>query len=285
MKLNSIQVLRALAVLMVVAFHFNDNLQAGRGGVDLFFVISGFIMATVMPGKQAWPFFKARLRRIIPTYWAAMALLFLLHPHVPDMARLVSSLFLVPGTSFILYPAWTLVFEFTFYLGCGLVLAWGRWALLLIPAAFLIQSAWPNDATAVATSPLMLEFAAGVLIAFLPKRHGWAFIAASAIGWLALYGHHRVISYGIPSALLVYGALGLEPKFANWRFPVLIGDASYSIYLTHWIFVPLLPNGGWWLLSAYGTVLIGIAFYWVVERGLAGKWRLEDARRGLRLLR
>lgn len=283
MKLNSIQVLRAVAVLMVVIFHFNDHFQAGRGGVDLFFVISGFIMATVMPGKQAWPFFKARVRRIIPTYWAAMGLLFLLHPHVPDMARLMSSLFLLPGTSFILYPAWTLVFEFTFYFGCALFLAWGRWALLLIPAAFIVQAIWPNPASGGMIHPLMLEFAAGVLIAHLPKRFGWAFVGASLIGWFALNGHHRVISYGIPSALLVYGALGLEEKFANWRFPVLMGDASYSIYLIHWPFVPLLPSGGWWLLSAYLTVLIGIAFYWIVERGLTGRWRLADVRRGLRL--
>ena len=74
-KYQSIQVLRAVAVIPVVFFHFS-TFQLGRAGVDLFFCISGFVMAGQMdrsPAQFAWD----RFTRIYPPFLAAMVLLFL----------------------------------------------------------------------------------------------------------------------------------------------------------------------------------------------------------------
>ena len=75
--LSSIQVLRGIAAVMVVMFH-GLGFQIGSSGVDIFFVISGFIMfhtnrnAFGLTGA-AILFFKRRLLRIAPLYWLCTA--------------------------------------------------------------------------------------------------------------------------------------------------------------------------------------------------------------------
>ena len=104
-KLESIQALRGIAVLAVVAFHamtvehrygggnqlLPDLLQLGQSGVDLFFVISGFVMVTVTRGRfagrgQTGRFLWSRFSRIYPTYWfyyCLTAAVFLIRPGRP----------------------------------------------------------------------------------------------------------------------------------------------------------------------------------------------------------
>jgi len=78
-KLRSIQVLRALAACAVVVLHAVpdahapvDNAGYGAAGVDLFFVISGFIMANVAKERSASEFLRDRLWRIYPLWWIAV---------------------------------------------------------------------------------------------------------------------------------------------------------------------------------------------------------------------
>lgn len=262
---RSIQVLRALAVLAVVAFHYNNDLRAGQGGVDLFFVISGFIMAHVMPGKRPWQFLKARVRRIVPTYWAAIALALVIRP-LPSLEHFMRSAFLVPGSGhFFVWPAWTLMFEFAFYGLCVLFLAVRWWAVAVPVAAFIAHQFIPNGYLGVLSDPLLIEFAFGVAIYHLPKRFSVVSIAIAAALALLLYGEHRVIAYGIPAAFLVYGVTGKEGWFKGWSVPVLIGDASYSIYLVHWIVLPLIYVPQWWSFSALASVCMGVVFWRYVE--------------------
>jgi peptidoglycan/LPS O-acetylase OafA/YrhL len=65
--------LRALAVAFVVIFHFDESLlQGGFVGVDIFFVISGFLMTGIVLGKlesnnlSIWQFYLSRANRILP---------------------------------------------------------------------------------------------------------------------------------------------------------------------------------------------------------------------------
>ena len=69
-KLRSVQVVRAVAACGVLLCH-TAGWSLGAAGVDLFFVISGFIIGTVMPGRDARSFFADRLRRIYPIYFVA----------------------------------------------------------------------------------------------------------------------------------------------------------------------------------------------------------------------
>lgn len=74
MKLRiDIQIMRGLAVLMVVLFHLNYNfLSNGFLGVDLFFVISGFLMAVLYKKGTARDFFLRRASRLLPAYYATV---------------------------------------------------------------------------------------------------------------------------------------------------------------------------------------------------------------------
>lgn len=270
MKLRSVQVLRAVAVVAVVLHHF-ASFEAGAAGVDLFFVISGFIMVKVMPGKTPWAFARARLWRILPTYWAATALLLAL-PATSIAARpLLDSLLLVPGGDLYLPQSWTLIWELTFYACCVAFMLWGARAFLVWPIALLLASSVPY--AGIVASPLFLEFLLGCAVARSPLTKGWWALAVASVLLFAFAGMDRTLAYGVPSAFLLHAAVSLERHFRRWaNVPVLIGDASYSIYLTHWSFLAVLPARHWvsggWIADAYVAVLLGIAFYFAVEKPL-----------------
>ena len=139
--LLNVQALRALAAFMVVCVHIQalalmagapaKVTEAGNAGVDLFFVISGFIMVFTTGRKPMGPaaFFGARLRRIAPLYWSMTLAVFLVARLAPslvqntptDIGRLVASILFVPelrpdGTMRpVVFVGWTLNFEMAFY--------------------------------------------------------------------------------------------------------------------------------------------------------------------------
>jgi exopolysaccharide production protein ExoZ len=297
-KLRSIQALRALAACAVVFHHAyaiphpETFARVGAAGVDLFFVISGFIMSTIGGGRPASTFLRDRAWRIWPMWLIALTpWLFFRHAGV---AETVSSATLWPiyaGTfhSPALHSGWTLCFEVLFYAAFALGLATRRWVPVAIFALCLAGSGPLFDFLG---SPLILEFLAGVAIAALPRnqRLGPPLIVLS-LCWFAVapLGHGedimgagawlRLAAWGAPAAMLVYGALVLEQRFASraWNLPVLLGDASYSIYLFH----PLIAGNGNWVLGVVGAVGFGLAAYWFVERpihSVRDKVRRSDQR-------
>lgn len=288
-KVQSIQVLRALAVMAVVYAH---AFATGRGtsGVDLFFVISGFIIARVSSDRPAASFVKARLWRILPVYWLA-ALPYVAWPILygtPDWAKIAATISLWPvwGGTYqepLLPVAWSLYFEMLFYAAVALWLTGRRWAIgaaVLAVAAALVA---PGPVSAFLLSPIIIEFLAGFALArvrnfrfalpaliiglvwlFIPERSfAGVTMLDSSTAWL------RLAMYGVPASLIVYGALGLERWFAEpWARPfVIIGDASYSIYLTHLMAVRGL--GDWPAPARMLVALtVGLACYFAIERTL-----------------
>jgi len=129
----SIQFLRFLAAFFVLLFHTLGEYEwakpFGSFGVDIFFVISGFIIY-VITDKGIDHFFKKRIIRIVPLYWLftfGIALIALLQPNLLnsaswDIKHITASIFFVPywteGSGFfpILKLGWTLNFEMLFYL-------------------------------------------------------------------------------------------------------------------------------------------------------------------------
>ncbi|HEY0629053.1 MAG TPA: acyltransferase [Sphingomicrobium sp.] len=287
MRFQSIQVLRALAVTMVVVFHFT-SIEVLQAGVDLFFVISGFIMAHAMPDKTPASFLRARFHRIVPTYYAATALALTLLIFLPgrplEWQRLIDSLLLTPNAPHYLPQAWTLIYELVFYTGCALYMVVGKRALLALPAAWLLAHFVTNGYVGIAASGLFLEFLLGVGIAKLPQKGGktalmlsvacFAILSLTGVASLGPativinpLGFERLIEWGMPAALLLHGALCHERQLSRWRIPILFGNASYSIYLTHWAFIAFLEPG-LWLLDTYTAMLFGLTFYFLVERPL-----------------
>lgn len=264
--------------------------RVGAAGVDLFFVISGFIIATVANKRSAPDFLADRVWRIFPL-WLVVVTPWLIAKHPPLPAVLCSlTLWPVFGNHFYapaLGVGWSLCYEMLFYGAFALILAgYKRHVLCLFVACLVIGPLTKSAVASYLGSPLILEFLAGVAIARLspPKQLaiplvilGFAWIAAAPLDEYARVlgpgSLTRVGYWGLPAALIVYGARGLEDFFERKAFdvPVMIGDASYSIYLFH----PFVVNIGVGAAIACSLIL-GLVAHRVVERplnDLRRRWR------------
>jgi peptidoglycan/LPS O-acetylase OafA/YrhL len=180
---------RALAATLVMLFHLNDFagpramgvsvlgtqvylhplMTTGWVGVDLFFVLSGFLLAThlmeaMARGRpQAWrKYFVARARRVFPAYWAQLAVLFIaalwVGRAIPEWAKYLP--LHIPRLHFVSEPAsfsinnvyWTLPIEFSFYLCLPLIALYllraerrggaASWAMLAALYAAILALVW-----------------------------------------------------------------------------------------------------------------------------------------------
>lgn len=285
MKLRSIQCLRALAVVGVVAVHtLGSRALVGSYGVDLFFVISGFIISrTARRAPSAAAFLRARFLRVVPLYYIQTApwILCTLLSGAPLLAAPLGATLLfwpVWGNRFV-YPllavGWTLCFEALFYTSLGAVVKFGRRAATALLVGYAValglDLAGTQGAVQFLGSPLLLEFLLGAAISVRPVRERPRLGAAAIVGagvWLLLWVVHGVgatpvgeralepavatlrIAIAAPAAgLLVWGALQLESLCKGRLAQPFsgLGDASYSIYLAH----PLILRGvaGLWRLA------------------------------------
>jgi peptidoglycan/LPS O-acetylase OafA/YrhL len=279
-----------LAALFVVGFHatllLHDNFTPtswiwdnGNAGVDLFFVISGFIMVVssrrLVGQADGWRrFISARLVRIVPMYWLATTAKLLSIAAVPEMARHTSLTVWNTIASYLFLPSfdgagiikpvlpvgWTLSYEMLFYGVFAAALFLARDPLVVVLPALavltLISLVIPPDWPAITSlaSPFLLEFLFGVLIgrAFLAKwlqkvPAAWA-VAAGAAGLVGLAilpvdgPWERVALWGAAASLAVLGGVICEGWLGR-RLPDLliwIGEASYSMYLTHVFILPVV---------------------------------------------
>lgn len=319
--LSGIQYLRAAAAIAVVLFHAAEktgyHFAIGAAGVDVFFVISGFIMWVVSARREPTPlqFLRARIRRIVPVYWLATAVMVAgalggLFPNlVLSLEHVLASLFFIPTRSPsngeiwpVLVQGWTLNFEMFFYVVfAGTLLLPRAWRLPAIGALFgLLVIAGtlfvPDNAVLLSfTRPIILEFVAGMVIGELwlkgkvpSPAMGLALIA------LALSGFATIQVAGLPfdalvcgplAAALVVGVLALEAGRRIRFVPVavVLGDASYAIYLWHTFAISVIAKVG----ASMGVpapavfaaaVLAGISagalgYYLLEKRGLITAWR------------
>ena len=236
---------------------------AGQAGVDIFFVISGVIIARTAVGLSWQEFAWKRFRRIIPFYFLVciFSLLIVGRSGIAITGRgLLATFFLWPATDTMTLPlvpvAWTLCYEALFYVAATFVLADRRWlfpVLGLFVAAMALRQ--HGAVFQFLGNPLIIEFLFGVAIAhaptFQPAKWGIPFGAALLIGAgfldLAPLGNsleylrgeeafQRVAVFGLPAALIVWGAMQFKGRKSFWTGQ---GDASYALYLTHALFMPV----------------------------------------------
>ncbi|CAG5073271.1 hypothetical protein DYBT9623_04755 [Dyadobacter sp. CECT 9623] len=271
--LNSIQILRAIAALLVVFAHFEFVKPAVGGfGVDIFFIISGFIMAYIV-NKNSDAFLYRRLVRIIPIYWFMTLLTLALYAVKPSWFRslivtpeaVIKSLLFIPyrikGSGPILSLGWTLTYEMFFYVCIAVFTAIfgnrkGMNACLIFLTLFVIVfNVFPvrNYIVQFYSNTIILEFVAGSLLyqywkAFgniksgLLNAMGLSLGVASFVFLLfADYLHDpnltRFILFGIPAFFIANAFLILEEKVNHKNkvhaTAILLGDASYAMYLVH----------------------------------------------------
>ena len=297
-RIASIQWLRALAATLVLLMHASDMIEAGpvpmtgafvpavpnlaafgASGVDLFFVISGFVMAHWLATADHDPvrFLAKRWLRIVPLF-ACVSVIYMTIMHDPlTLPSAVMSFTVFPvldGGSYhlpALYPGWTLAFEFAFYAVVAVAMRARRHRvehLLALTVAVALAGSVIHPGWAplrVLLNPLLLEFALGVAVWMAWRRGISARIAAPAlvtgIALLAIgiafglgvtlplqvnlavageTGFARTWTWGVPWALVVVGVIDATACGPFERMVARIGDASYSTYLTHPCLIAIL---------------------------------------------
>lgn len=349
-RLPAVQILRALAALSVLLGHalfearaFDRTGEYARilqmdywttAGVDLFFVLSGFIMMWTFGNRfgelGAWrDFLGRRLIRIVPPYWIFTALMVaatLLFASRLDSATftpehaLLSFLFIPHisprgGIHPILALGWTLMYEMFFYLSFALALCLRRCVgLVALTAAFFVVHAVAHYTTLLPEAlrlfwgdAVLFEFLFGVGFYFVQEegklslsRLLLVFLFCGMVGtgaWLAGgWSASRVFHFGLPALAFLALFYHLLPtvKAAPWVLLVLVGEASYTLYLSHPFLLelvkipieplPLTPVGQIALYLSTGIVvatLFSLAFYPLLERQLMRCWHIAARRRSL----
>jgi exopolysaccharide production protein ExoZ len=276
-KINNIQALRAFAAIAVAILHTKYALTpmpaVGAFGVDIFFVISGFIMARICETNSSF-FFRRRLIRIVPPYWAMTLLLFLFAWKFPQLLQatqasgqeLIKSLLFIPYYKSngllrpLLFVGWSLNYEMFFYVALAVALLILPKRPLLLTSLFIVTTvaiSFPFAAKgAIPTfysSGVMIEFLFGIIAYFVVRGVSIAlsvrlrslsllFLLLSLIAvvlnegfFAAANAWHRNIVTGLICFVMITSASLLSKGAWDINFPavVLIGDASYMLYLLH----------------------------------------------------
>jgi exopolysaccharide production protein ExoZ len=279
--LKNLQAMRGIAALMVLLIHLlsmRDGLGAdwlhykywwvGPAGVDVFFVISGFIVTTAAwrqgtradsQGSAALEFGLKRLIRIYPVYWVVLAAALVVAPHAelaPAWLPSMSLMKLATLTTTInnkVQPAWTLCYEMFFYLVLTAILfsspkrvfqLVGMWAGLQL-LAWAITFNMSNEIRGlVIFSPMLLEFMLGAAVAYVISRRLTGFAIPVLVGGGALFALGcyvnastgqwlntwiRALCFGLPSAMLIYAVVALEER-KIFVFPIWLCRVGDASY-------------------------------------------------------
>jgi len=288
-----IQVLRAIAALSVAVGHTQRNailvaaanhrefdpilLDLTEAGVDLFFVISGFVMVFASRDLFATPgggllFLSRRIARIVPLYWS-MTTIFLTAMLVSrnlvpvgrvGLAEILASYFFVPyyrPDEHWMHPVysvgWTLNYEMFFYAVFGCVIAFPvKRALMVLTAVFCtltVAGVIFRPAPGIFffwSRPIILEFVMGAWIGYFRLTEfrvtnwtaailvlaGAAGFALQVISGIYAHGYWRPLIWGLPAAAIIAAATLSNWNIAArgvWKPMVLLGGASYALYLVH----------------------------------------------------
>jgi len=308
-KVYYIQVLRAVASWMVVYhhsmpifFHLRSSnplgfffSRSGAFGVDIFFVVSGFVMYYTLHNREqsAGEYFTRRLLRIVPAYWFyTFALVGLSSIYINEfaftkwnVASLLKSLFFIVhenpsglGIYPLLTVGWSLNFEMLFYSVLAIcIYVFGRWKFaatifFLTVTPFLWDKSWPYSS--VLSSPRLVEFSAGVVVGyfyvtgkFFPKRSNTVGLTLFAVSLVLLFTPIGKASRFLSACCLVTSALCLGQRGVENRIYKVIGhlgDISYSVYLSHVLVLGVMRHyfgnqfgfmGGIWLLCISTAVV------------------------------
>lgn len=305
-RLLSIQALRAVAALLVVFYHLRtaelkylespavlDSVaRYASVGVDLFFVISGFVMTTLAAGRYQKPgassrFLIQRAWRIVPLYWCFTTVVVILMAIVPTLINsgyegqsyLLSYLFIPHEQMPLLSVGWTLEHEVYFYLTFATLLAFvperkvpltlASWAAIVVA----VGTAVGPDASPVlqlSTSPLTLEFIAGAFLGVywqrIPPFLAGVLVLCGTSAFLLAPSHllfdgpesmsnwERAALFGIPSLLVVAGLVRIEAtgRLRLPRWLTRLGDASYALYLSHMFIITATGRAWAWFAPTTG---------------------------------
>lgn len=202
--IKSIQSLRAIAAISIVLFHcgakiaelshnsYPNLFTKGNSGVDLFFIISGFVMLHTIElshSKNAWSFLIRRFIRIVPLYWFTTSIFVILLLFFPNIFQTYKFDFWHSVYSYLFFPqsrppvvsiGWTLVYVMYFYIVLATCLAIGcrskiPWLALVFVFSYVLGNYLPEykiyPGFELITSELLIEFGAGLLLYRIYKKN------------------------------------------------------------------------------------------------------------------
>jgi len=307
--INNIQVLRAFAAINVLVLHtigsassFNQSVffsnilsKWGNNGVDIFFVISGFLAIYIQYNnkKNSKQIIVSKIARIVPLYWLinfTVISLFLFYPNLfreliitPLWA--LSSLFFTSQFLFesrpIVYLGWALEWEMLFVIIFSTIIIFKNEKIvyLLTTTSIILVSVILNNF-------ILLEFLFGMIVALIYQKK---IISTKNALYLLLIGIfflllslnqdivkiNRVIIWGLPSAVILLASINLN-QLKN-KTLIFIGNASYSIYLIQVLTIPgfykfssiYLINFNYEILffiSIFLSLIFGVIVYNFIEK-------------------
>ncbi len=291
-KLENIQALRGVAALMVLFAHIKEAefdyggsavllphwLYMGVVGVDLFFLISGYVMVHVAlagerGGGAARRFLFNRAARIYPVYWVATLILMLLYAckhyffaEATPFPNPVATFLLTPSDFYPLVPVgWTLVHEvyfyavfavFIFWRGGNLIFILGAWSAVIL-AGLQLDLFDANAWTKVVLNPLTFEFVIGALIAVGVRNGATKYARLALIAGISIFAAEtaffadrlypdamgrfalRAMLFAPPFALILYGAAALEETDRSALAPKWLRLCGDASYSLYLIHVPV----------------------------------------------
>jgi peptidoglycan/LPS O-acetylase OafA/YrhL len=260
-------------------------LAEGHHGVEIFFVLSGFLMARLVDTRRRWvDFYIRRIRRIYPAFIVSLACAAAVYCtayawEFKPYDFLLNLLFVNawPGSGIVAYNhvSWTLGYEFAFYLTLPILAAFPRprWRMgcAAVAAALLLAFAPPP-------LPRMAGLYAGFMLGCLPdaaiaRRVGRvptiavvfvyaAFVSAKAVGWITVSVFFNLLPLLI---VLVIARIAFDDGVIGRMFssPLMtwLGRRSYSIYLWHPLVIAvvvydMLPRSGLMAFPAWATTFV-----------------------------
>ncbi|MEU6035831.1 acyltransferase [Actinomadura sp. NPDC047616] len=322
-RLRELDLLRFAAAMAVVLYHFTgfggsgpwpeparevfpglgEITRYGYLGVDLFFMISGFVILMSAWNRGPGEFGISRVTRLMPAYWASVllgAVIYLVFGLgkgvpglvVPNLTMLQAGL----GLQNVDAVYWTLWVELHFYFLVALLAARSITyrSCLVFMAAWMLLGVFADEAENKFLQIMLVPtwspyFIAGMAL-YLIHRFGptlllWGYVAAAwllATHWaawrtdVAFKGAHEVVASAAVAGIFLIMILVATGRLSwlRWRGLTVLGALTYPLYLTHsQIALPLLerayPSLDRWtalVLVTAVSMLVAYAVYRLVER-------------------
>lgn len=322
-EIKTFQIVRGFAAILVVTNHLMGQAfggyfsMSGGFGVDMFFVLSGFLMTYTQHDKRGpLKFILGRINRIFPLYIIVSLPLILTVLKPLSFSAVFMNIFLLPTIGGVDYhmaniPSWTLVYEMIFYyvFTLALIFSTNKYKSAIIVCGAILSSIiiarffdsqprlWWVNLPYIAGDTLMLNFATGCVLGCLHQFYGSrirldlvvfliCFIALTALShYLFWYlKQPRLISFGIPSVVVIFlASITTQGDGVLFKAFERLGDASYSIYLSHYylvvllekVFIPSIPDLNKLrvisIIMACIAVIIGMLIHRLIEVPLLGK--------------
>ncbi|WP_156513092.1 acyltransferase family protein [Planctomyces sp. SH-PL62] len=308
MRIHDLDGLRGIAAIAVVFYHYTTcyrdffsynaplpfSFQYGMYGVQLFFLISGFVvLMSVERKRDPLDFAKSRFIRLYPAYWASLLFVVLLIALTPGprefigwgrlFRRAAADVSMVQGWFHIASLSgtyWTLGLEMTFYVVVLLLLFYKKldWIVPMLCGLVVIGAIdglccryRPNPVSPWLRSALALDYIhymlVGVLIYKMRETPRPAYVVVAVLSLFATYtqdpARHEAgkeLVVGAVLALIVMLATNGRLGVLRWKVPVFLGAISYSLYLNHSVLgFHIIYNAQRYGLSPIVSIALAIA--------------------------